>query len=864
MQTDNFLHQPPQNLNPNSSSLQTTQSVFGQHSQPEQQETTKFRRNQGDFSRNKSKLFLGGLVLSLFMVAGGVAYHLSQQAGIGEIRQQASVGSEGWIAFSAKTATGTTQIFSMKEDNGDFKVLSSEINGESSKHVSYSPDGSKAVYTSNKSGSWNIYMMDSDGGNEEQLTTDGGAFYPSFSPDGSKVVYVFETSIGPAISSQIRVKNIGGSITPLTDAVQAKIHNPLLIQGGSKLIFSSTQMGGIPQIFSYNLGVENSPINQLTTSGGKHPSMLNNNTIMFVAPIDGVDQIFSIGIDGGNLTQLTFDTTSHYGYPVISPDGTHIAYVAWNIGEILPTVAPTTPPTVAPTAIPTVAPTPTDVPWCLARGEECYNGYSEGTCCSGLFCSYDTDNCECIDSNNCPALPTTTPTVAPTAIPTTAPTLTPVPHLTIAPTIPEGSCTGQCLGSPGFECPGGSFVCSPDGLGSCSWTCGQGDVMGVNTADYQIVIENLNTGEAWEFSQPHLWQDEYVNSDETMLSPNSWVINSQTPTISPGLSPTGQPEELSCGEFGCISNNDCEGDLTCAVFGDNERGYCSEQVNLDACLAEPSLETCCDEPAILTPDPTSALTPTVVPETSPTPGISEPEGSVDLTLSISLDGVPYCENIGTTCLGNSDCQENNFCILGNCSACYHPISSHPAFSGGQRIINTNVTILHAKAGIFTKNNVEFVYSEQSRAFSNSSPVTFDNLPEGPFMIYVKGPMHMATQYCYSGAGINNVCNYESLLAANNIYPTVTPHFIYLIHGANSLDLSARSVRVGDLPISGEAQNVQDGKVNVFDYSFMLSCLGNNSKTEFCLSRADVDFSGQVNNIDLGLLRKAFIETVDQI
>lgn len=817
MQADNFLHQSPNNVSTNND-LQTNQSVFGQHSLPEEQGTVKFKRNQGDFSRNKSKLFLGGLALSLFMVAGGVAYHLSQQSGIGEIRQQASVGSEGWIAFSAKTATGTTQIFSMKEDNGDFRVLSSELNGESSKHVSYSPDGSKVVYTSNKSGSWNIYMMDADGGNEEQLTTDGGAFYPSFSPDGNKVVYVFETSIGPAISSQIRVKNIGGSITPLTDAIQAKIHNPLLIQGGSKLIFSSTQVGGIPQIFSYAIGVENSPINQLTTSGGKHPSMLDNNTIMFVSPSDGVDQIFSMGVDGEDLTQLTFDTTAHHSYPIISPDGTHMAYVAydaWSVEEILPTVAPTTLPTAAPTTIPTVVPT---------------------------------------------AIPTLVPTIAPT----TVPTLTPVPHLTIAPTISEGPCTGQCLGFPGFECPGGSFICSPDGLGACGWTCGEGDVMGANTSDYQIVIENLSTGEAWEFSQPHLWQDEYVDSDETMLSPNSWVVNSQSPTISPGLSPTGQPEELSCGEFGCISNNDCGGGLTCAIFGDNERGHCSESAYLEACLAEPSFETCCDELVISTPVPTSALTPTIVPDTSPTPHISEPEGSVDLSITISLDGVPYCENIGTTCLANSDCQENQACILGNCSVCHHPISSHPAFIGGPRIINTNITLLHAKAGIFTKNNVELVYSEQSRAFSNSSPVTFDNLPEGPFMIYVKGPMHMATQYCYSGAGINNVCNYESLLAANNMYPTVTPHFIYLTHGVNSLDLSARSVRVGDLPISGEAQNVQDGKVNVFDYSFMLSCLGNNSKTEFCLSRADVDFSGQVNNIDLGLLRKAFIETVDQI
>ncbi len=781
MNTNNYLHQPI-NTSVNNDT-QPTQSVFGQHSQPDEQRGVKFKRNQGDFSRNKSKLFLGGLVLSLFMVAGGVAYHLSQQAGIGEIRQQASVGTEGWIAFSAKTATGTTQIFSMKEDNGDFRVLSSEINGESAKHVSFSPDGSKVVYTSNKSGSWNIFMMDADGGNEEQLTTDGSAFYPSFSEDGDKVVYVFESSIGPVKTSQIRVKNIGGSITPLTDWIQATVNNPLLVLGGSKLIFSSSHVGGVFQIFSRDIGVENSGINQLTTTGGKHPSMLDNNTILFVSSSNGVDQIFSMGVNGENVTQLTFDTTSHYAYPVVSPDGTHIAYVAWDVGVVLPTVAPTALPTVAPTVIPTTAPTPTDSPWCITRGEECYNGYAEGTCCSGLYCSHDTDNCECIDPDNCPAVPTTAPTNVPTVVPTTLPTTAPtsIPFLTETPSCCHGIPEGDCIG-------GYPWVCNES---TCQWVCDEGgDVMGVNTADYQIIIENLSTGEAWEFSRPHAWQDEYVDSDVTMLSPGAWVVpNFVAPSVVPEVSvlPT----------------------------------------------------------VAATPLPTSL--PTVAPTTpvlTVTPPLNfedvDQRGDVSLTLEISFENIPYCEG----------------------EVCHHPLNTHPVFSGGDRKITARVSILHAAMGL-SEQETDFYYDEATRKFVNTTPLVFEDILTGPYIVFVKGPMHLATKFCYHGESASNPCAFSDLINANNLYPEGIPDFILLHSGGVSLDLSAKPIIVGDLPISGEAQNTQDGKVNVFDYSYMLSCLGNNSRTESCLTRADVDYSGQVNNIDLGLLRKALVEAVDE-
>ncbi len=55
---------------------------------------------------------------------------------------------------------------------------------------SYSPDGSKIIFTSFRDGNAEIYIMDADGKNPKRITSkpgyDGGPF---FSPDGKKIIY---------------------------------------------------------------------------------------------------------------------------------------------------------------------------------------------------------------------------------------------------------------------------------------------------------------------------------------------------------------------------------------------------------------------------------------------------------------------------------------------------------------------------------------------------------------------------------------------------------------------------------------------------------------------------------------------------
>jgi Tol biopolymer transport system component len=86
--------------------------------------------------------------------------------------------------------TGTRELFLMNSDGSDPVLLAETENFESA--AAWSPDGDKIAYMAAKGPSANLYVIDKDGTTDSivQLTSDNsGKDSPAWSPDGEKIVF---------------------------------------------------------------------------------------------------------------------------------------------------------------------------------------------------------------------------------------------------------------------------------------------------------------------------------------------------------------------------------------------------------------------------------------------------------------------------------------------------------------------------------------------------------------------------------------------------------------------------------------------------------------------------------------------------
>jgi TolB protein len=122
--------------------------------------------------------------------------------------------------------------------NGNNKVYLTQ-NDSFNKHPRYSPDGTKIVYMSKSNWYNNIWIMDSNGDNKQNLTnnTDINNYYPEFSPDGSKIVYHkhFNGNL------QICIMNSDGTGKSILTSGISDNFIPQFSRKGDKIIFHSTR-----------------------------------------------------------------------------------------------------------------------------------------------------------------------------------------------------------------------------------------------------------------------------------------------------------------------------------------------------------------------------------------------------------------------------------------------------------------------------------------------------------------------------------------------------------------------------------------------------------------------------------------------
>jgi Tol biopolymer transport system component len=188
---------------------------------------------------------------------------------------------------------------------------------------SWSPDGNRIVFYSERDGNSEIYVMQADGSNPTRLTrTAASEGYPNFSPDGKKIV--FDTDRDG--NFEIYAMNADGSnATRLTNDPARDVSASWSLDG-RKIAFMSDRTG---EFEVWVMDADGSNPTRVTDFG--------SNWFPRWSP-DGSRLAYHVGRDvhvldvrESKFARLTIDPNNGM-YPSWSPDGRQIAFMSWRAG----------------------------------------------------------------------------------------------------------------------------------------------------------------------------------------------------------------------------------------------------------------------------------------------------------------------------------------------------------------------------------------------------------------------------------------------------------------------------------------------------------------------------------------------------
>ena len=218
------------------------------------------------------------------------------------------------------------EIYVMDNDGGNQRNVTNDPADDRS--PSWSPDGKQIVFMSNRDGhakhgwvTYDIYVMDADGGNQQRLTEDRmNDQDPSWSPDGKRIAFGRQGDIYVMDAD-------GGNQQRLTED-RMNDQDPSWSPDSKRIVFMSNRVGNLE---IYAIDVDGRNQRNLTNNDrfDEDPSWSpDGKRIAFTSRRNGGDrEIYVMDADGDNQRNLTKHPDADW-HPVWSPDSKRIAFVS--------------------------------------------------------------------------------------------------------------------------------------------------------------------------------------------------------------------------------------------------------------------------------------------------------------------------------------------------------------------------------------------------------------------------------------------------------------------------------------------------------------------------------------------------------
>lgn len=188
--------------------------------------------------------------------------------------------------------------------------------------------GTQIAFVSTRTGSKEIWAMDSDGSNQRPLTSLRTiSLTPRWSPDATRIAFTCYGLAGGVNSAQICLYSLETGKPMAFMRYKGTNSSPAWSPDGSKLMFMSS-MHGDPELFM--IDVTGGNLRRITYSAGVDTSPAWNprtgQQVAFISDRGGLPNLYLMNADGSNVEKLELSDMGYVIDPAWAPNGQLLAF----------------------------------------------------------------------------------------------------------------------------------------------------------------------------------------------------------------------------------------------------------------------------------------------------------------------------------------------------------------------------------------------------------------------------------------------------------------------------------------------------------------------------------------------------------